>query len=63
MTKPLEFLSVGEIAEELGKTRQAIQFRFQEGKLPAPDATTRSRPLWRRSTLERAGVLKQGPRK
>lgn len=57
--QPQELLSLAGIARETGRTRQTL--REQVGKLPPADyfygAGARTTQLWKRSTLERAGVL------
>lgn len=55
-----EVLTVSDIARELGISRQALYQREGDRKLPAPDfRTNQGRPLWRRSTLERRGILER----
>lgn len=57
--KPEELLSLAGIARETGRTRQTLL--EQKGKLPRADyfhgAGIRRVDLWKRSTLERAGIL------
>lgn len=57
--EPQELLSLAGIARARGRTRQTL--RGQIDKLPPADfvmgAGKRQTKLWRRSTLERAGVI------
>ncbi len=51
---------LAEIAELNGLTRSAASMRYKRGGwLPKPDYVMgeNDRPLWKRSTLEKAGVL------
>lgn len=61
MRKPERLLGVADIAKELGeKDRQVIHNRRvrDPGYLPPPNYEgPKDAPLWKRSTLERAGVL------
>lgn len=53
-----EVLTVSDIARELGISRQALYQREGEKKLPSPDfRTVQGQPLWKRSTLQRKGIL------
>jgi hypothetical protein len=54
-----EVLTVSDIARELGISRQALYQREGPTKLPEPDYRTANKqaPLWKRSTLEKAGIL------
>lgn len=56
-----ELLNYSSLARELGIHRQSVRDR----KLPKPDYVTRSgereTKLWRRRTLQRAGILKGAP--
>jgi hypothetical protein len=53
-----EVLTVSDIARELGISRQALYQREGDKKLPSPDFRTKQgQPLWKRSTLERKGIL------
>lgn len=53
-----EVLTVSDIARELGITRQALYQRKGEKQLPPPDFRTKQGlPLWKRSTLEKRGIL------
>lgn len=56
-----ELMGLADVARELGMTDQAIKNWHARGKLPPEDYThgANQRPLWRRSTLERAGVLER----
>lgn len=55
-----EVLTVSDIARELGISRQALYQREGEKKLPPPDfRTVQGQPLWKRSTLEKAGILER----
>lgn len=48
-----------DIARARGVKPQTIQVERARGKIPAPSfITVGGRPLWRRSTLEKAGVLR-----
>lgn len=55
----LEYLNLSDIARARGVSRQAISQTFHAGGLPRPDGILGypPRPIWKRSTLERAGVL------
>lgn len=59
--KPQELLSLAAIARATGRSRQALQQRRHAGSLPPADfvigGEERETLLWKRSTLERAGVL------
>lgn len=47
-----------DIANERGVKPQTIQVERDRGKIPPPDlVTVGGRPLWKRSTLVKAGVL------
>lgn len=51
-------MSLADIAQELGVSRQAIKNRMDRGTLPKPDyKTVRGAPLWKRSTLKKAEVI------
>jgi hypothetical protein len=53
-----EVLTVSDIARELEISRQALYQREGEKKLPPPDfRTVQGQPLWKRSTLEKKGIL------
>lgn len=54
-----EYLNVSDIARALSMTRQSIAERLRRGSLPRPDGLIGARrtPIWRRSTLERDGLL------
>lgn len=56
---PQELLSLAGIARATGRARQTLL--EQRGKLPRADyyfsAGTRKTELWKRSTLEKAGIL------
>lgn len=55
-----EVLTVSEIARELGISRQALYQREGPTKLPEPDfRTVQGAPLWKRSTLKRAGIFEK----
>lgn len=56
-----EVLQIQDVAELLGVSKQAIWDRYQRGTMPEPDyQTPKGRPLWKESTLRKAGVL-NGP--
>lgn len=58
MAKRSQIYSPAEIAARLNISRQAIKGRMYRGGFPKPDYTTVSgRPLWRETTLVRAGVF------
>lgn len=58
LTVTEEVLQIQDVAEALKVSKQAIWDRYQRGTMPEPDfQTPKGRPLWRRSTLEAAGVL------
>ena len=48
---------IPDVARELGKSRQAIQGRFDRGTMPTPDGYTQDRPYWYRKTLLDAGIV------
>lgn len=53
-----EIFGEADIAKERGVKPQTIQVERRRGKMPKPDLmTVGGRPLWKRSTLERAGIL------
>lgn len=62
-----EYLNLSDIAKELGVTRQAVSERYRTGTggLPKPDGSlgARGAPIWKRSTLERVGILGKVKRK
>lgn len=56
--KIIKALTVSDIARELGISRQALYQRKGEKKLPPPDfETMQGIPMWKRSTLEKRGIL------
>ena len=54
-----EYLNISDIARARGVSRQTVNESFHAGSLPKPDGVLGARrsPIWRRTTLERAGVL------
>lgn len=53
-----ELFGEADIAHALGVKPQTIQVHRNRGKIPKPDfKTVGGRPLWRRFSLEKAGVL------
>lgn len=51
-------MTLSDVARELGVSRQAILNRKNRGTLPEPDyQTVNGSPMWKRHTLEKAGIL------
>lgn len=57
--EPREMLAIADVARVLGVSRQVVMNWHLRGKLPREDYFygIKRRPLWERSTLEKAGVL------
>ena len=56
---PTEYLNLSDIARARAVSRQTVSEQYLGGRLPKPDGVMGARrsPIWKRSRLERAGVI------